>query len=375
MLVIGAGLAGSLVALALAERGATVELLDPCTGSGATGFSYGGVPWWAGAPGPMNQLMASAPAAWKRLESRHGPLGWRPCSLRLYWSQDDGASSVDRALAQVDTLVRRHLAADQVERLGASPVSGVAGALRVDYGRVDGHALALALPVALQRAGVHWRRERCAPLRPGALPAGQVVLAAGSGCRALWPGLADRLRVSWAGVLLLEDPRLTRELLGACSLMPANDILMPLLAERMALEQRAEQLRQPAWIIDAGLAPWGEGLLLGQSSLIRPGTACGAPPEAAPLEQRLRRSLGRVDPRLAKVPACFQQVPVSFTGRGPPLVGPVPEVAGLWVFAGLSSPFALAPPLAELLADALGGDPRAVARLPGASDDAGSNWG
>lgn len=375
MLVIGAGLAGSLVALALAERGATVELLDPGTGPAATGFSYGGVPWWAGAPGPMNQLMASAPAAWRRLESRHGPLGWRPCSLRLHWSQDDGIPAVDQALAQVETLARRHLAADQVERLGASPASGLGGVLRVGYGRVDCRWLAQALPVALRRAGVQRRRERCAPLRAGALPAGQVVLAAGAGCRALWPALADRLRVSWAGVLLLEDPQLTRELLDVCSLMPANDILMPLLAERMGLEQRAECLQQPAWIVDAGLAPWGEGLLLGQSSLIRPGTACGAPPEAAPLERRLRRGLGRIEPRLAKVPARFQQVPVSFTGRGPPLLGPVPGVAGLWVFAGLSSPFALAPPLAELLADALGGDPQAVARLPGASDDDNPNRG
>ncbi|WP_416238030.1 NAD(P)-binding protein, partial [Synechococcus sp. BA-124 BA4] len=32
MLVIGAGLAGSLVALALAERGAAVELVDPGQG-------------------------------------------------------------------------------------------------------------------------------------------------------------------------------------------------------------------------------------------------------------------------------------------------------------------------------------------------------
>lgn len=137
--MIGAGLAGSLVALALADRGAAVELLDPGQGCSATNLSYGGVPWWAGAPGPMDQLMASAPAAWRHLEQRHGPLGWSPCSLRLHWSDAEteaaaaagevafANSGLDQTLARVEALARRHLGADQVERLEASPASGGGG--------------------------------------------------------------------------------------------------------------------------------------------------------------------------------------------------------------------------------------------------------
>lgn len=143
--MIGAGLAGSLLALALAERGAVVELLDPGQGCSATGLSYGGVPWWAGAPGPMDQLMASAPAAWSHLEQRHGPLGWSPCSLRLHWSDAEaeaeaetevaaaagqvafGHSGLDQTLARVEALARRHLGPDQVERLEASPGPGGGG--------------------------------------------------------------------------------------------------------------------------------------------------------------------------------------------------------------------------------------------------------
>ncbi|CAK6692014.1 tRNA 5-methylaminomethyl-2-thiouridine biosynthesis bifunctional protein MnmC [Synechococcus sp. CBW1107] len=392
VLVIGAGLAGSLAALALAERGAGVELLDPGQGFSATGLSYGGVPWWAGHPGPLDSLMATAPAAWRQLEQRHGPLGWSPCSLRLHWSEaeaagaDDqvfrdrasascGSSSLDQTLALVESLARRHLGPDQVERLDASPASGVRRVLRLGYGRIDSRQLSLALPLALERAGVRRRRGRCGLLRAGALPAQQVVLAAGAGCRALWPALPDRLRVSWAGVLRLDDGPLSRELLNSSALTQPNDILMPLVAQRQGLEQRADQLERPEWIVDAGLAPWGEGLLLGQSSLIRPGTSCGAPPQTAALELELRRALGRIDPRLEQVPACFEQVPVSFCSSGPPLVGPVAGAPGLWLFAGLSSPFALAPALAELLAEALSGEPRALERLPGATTEASPGWG
>jgi glycine/D-amino acid oxidase-like deaminating enzyme len=392
VLVIGAGLSGSLLALALAERGAAVELLDPGQGCSATGLSYGGVPWWAGAPGPIDQLMASAPAAWRHLEQRHGPLGWSPCSLRLHWSEAEadadaetaaavaagevafGHSVLEQTLAWVEALARRHLGADQVERLEASPGPGRRRVLRLDYGRIDCRQLSLALPQALERAGVRRRWGRCPPLQAGALPARQVVLAAGAGCRALWPALPDRLRVSWAGVLLLEDGSLSRELLNTSALTQPNDILMPLFAQRQGLEQRADQIERPEWVVDAGLAPWGEGLLLGQTSLIRPGTACGASPQAAALELELRQALKRIDPRLGQVPASFQQVPVSFSSSGTPLAGRVAGAPGLWLFAGLSSPFALAPGLAVLLAEALSGEPGALERLPGATEEPNPGW-
>jgi len=376
VLVIGAGLAGSLVALELARRGAAVELLDAGQGDGATAVSYGGVPWWAGAPGPMNELMASAPLAWRELEQRHGPLGWSPCSLRLHWSDADadGSSALEQTLAQVETLAWRHLGADQVERLDPTPASGGRRLLRLGYGRVDSRQLALALPLALERAGVRRRRGHCGPLQAGALPSRQVVLAAGAGCRALWPALPDRLRVSWAGLLRLDAGPLSHELLSGVALSEPNDILMPLMARRQALEQRADQLQRPQWIVDAGLAPWSEGLLLGQSSLVRPGSCCGTPPEAPSLELELRQALERIDPRLGQVPGSLVQVPVSFCSSGPPLVGPVAEAPGLWLLAGLSSPFALAPALAAILAAAIGGEPWALERLPGARAQASAGW-
>ena len=52
MLLLGAGLSGGLLALALAELGVEVELAGGLLADSATGWSYGGVPWWAGAAIP-----------------------------------------------------------------------------------------------------------------------------------------------------------------------------------------------------------------------------------------------------------------------------------------------------------------------------------
>ena len=45
MLLLGAGLSGGLLALALAELGVEVELAGVLLADSATGWSYGGVPW------------------------------------------------------------------------------------------------------------------------------------------------------------------------------------------------------------------------------------------------------------------------------------------------------------------------------------------
>jgi glycine/D-amino acid oxidase-like deaminating enzyme len=195
------------------------------------------------------------------------------------------------------------------------------------------------------------------------LPARQVVLAAGAGCRALWPSLPQRLRVSWAGALLVDRLPLAP---------PYGDaIVMPLLGQRQGLEDRSAQLAAPELVVDVGWAPSGTGWLLGQSSLVRPDPGQGPPPDPRHSEACLRQALAAVLPALAELPGRFVQVPVSFTNPGLPLVGTVAGAPGLWAFAGFGGPFALVPALAPLLAAAIAGDPAALATLPGAAPVAG----
>ncbi len=314
-LVIGGGLAGSLLALALRERGLAVTLLDPGSGETATELSYGVIPGWPLAATGLARLAAQAGARWRALEARHGALGWHPAHWRL-----------------------------------PLPVS-----------QVDGEVFGQRLPAVLAAAGVERRRGQAQGLeRSGAgwrvdlvegppLQAAQVVLAAGSGCRALWPELPVRLRSSWAGVLQLQArPR---------ELQP-DQLQLPLQFQRADLERRAPQLQAEAWIVDPGVVPRGRGALVGQLTLVRPAdTSSGAPADPEPdpqrMEQRLRRGLEPLALGWQAVPARYRQACVSFCSEGQPLVGPVAGAPGLWVFSGFSGGFAQVPVLAPLLAECL----------------------
>ncbi len=403
VLVIGAGLAGSLASLALRERGLPVILLSesqavpPATPSAtasatpsATALSYGGVPWWA-AP-----AMARAPELWQALERRHGSLGWQSCRLTLHaglvsppgalgfpgpeqglsgatdsaWSLAGpgapGAAELSpnpQALAAARTGLKALLAASGLDAWERQDAAAPDLGLELPYGRVDGRVLAAALPAALERAGVQFLPGRALALEspPGSpwqvrlasgagLEAETVLLAAGAGSARLWPPLAAELATSWAGVLALGG-----DAIAAADLPPGASagIVMPLLGQRQALEQQTPTRGESRAVVDAGLAPWGSGWLLGQISLINPRGQCDPEPDPAWMEARLRSGLARVWPQLAYLPARYHQMPVSFTASGAPMVGPVVAAPGLWICAGVGAPFAALPPLVETLAEQL----------------------
>ncbi|MFO7630702.1 MAG: FAD-dependent oxidoreductase [Prochlorococcaceae cyanobacterium] len=347
--VVGGGLASGLVALALARRGASVlQLAGPAAGQAeraglplqavATALSYGALQ----GRGPCRQ--------WQWLERLHGPLGFRPSPLMLH--------GLPAPLALLP------------------PWSLALGSRALAVARVDPPQLLAALPAALAAAGVEQRWGVVQQLQP--LAGGgwqlqlqncceasssqnfqpvqpvqpvqqfqQVVLAAGAGCRELWPALPERLGVSWAGVLSL--PRNP----GGCrwlDLVGRGWIVQAYRWQRPLLEARAASLSAAEWIVDPGLAPAGEGVVLGQISLVRPGGAAGAPPDAALMEARLRQGLARLDPALARLEAPYRQVPVSFCSNGQPLAGPLAGAEGLWALCGFSGAFALLPAAAEQLA-------------------------
>jgi glycine/D-amino acid oxidase-like deaminating enzyme len=341
--VVGAGLAGSLLALALARRGLRVGLVGSAHPS-ATVLSYGSLP-------------GSALRSWRQLEQWHGPLGLRRSRLVLH-----GWPGPLRLLPA---------------RLQALPTA------LFPFARVDAPTLAAALPGALARAGViRWqgtvsRIEPCpgggwwaiggdgvpigsgsesgASGRPTGAP--QLVLAAGAANRNLWPDLPDRLRFSWAGVIELDPSTLDNEQLQQRWLQQVlrGRIVQPLRLRRPPLEAGAGELAGERWIVDAGLAPSGNRILLGQITLVGANSDLALPPDPATMESRLRAGLRELDPLLASLPGTYRQVPVSFCLGGSPLAGPVGSAPGLWMFSGFSGAFAVVPSLAESLADRLVG--------------------
>lgn len=288
--VIGGGLAGSLLAVELAALGEAVTLIDASDADSATALSYGLIPPGGGGP-------------WRELHRRHGIEG-----LQRRWLQ-------------------------------FGPRGWPLPALQVDPQR-----FASSMTQALQRLGVHRHQQRLeqpqdlSPL----LAVGPVALACGSGCRRLAPGLSDRLRSSWAGLLELAPG----EMPG-----PHGLARLPQRFERLALERRPLPWPQEEWIVDAGLVPCGDRLLAGQITLLRPELEAGPAPDPAVMEQRLREGLARRWPRLATRPGRYRQAPVSFCRDGMPLAEHCGR--GLWVLAGFSGAFAELPAAAAAMAAAI----------------------
>jgi glycine/D-amino acid oxidase-like deaminating enzyme len=356
--IVGAGLAGSLLALALARRGLATTLVGPALVGPALGVPgpVASPDLWESQPAPAataisygSLLGRAAARSWQELERQHGPLGWQPAPLLLHgWPAP----------------------------LGLLPVSvqGLATAA-LAFSRVDTVALAAALPAALAAAGVERCEAMVESIAAGAggwrlsltsgeeLQAPQLVLAAGASSRSLWPLLPERLRFSWAGVVVGEgdgaavpgSPVTTT----AKGLPPwlrharRGGIVQPQGWQRPGLEARSAQLVGEEWIVDAGLAPWGQRVLLGQISLVGPDLDPRRPPDPAGMEQRLREGLGALDPRLAGMAGPYRQVAVAYCTNGQPLVGAVADQPGLWLFTGFAGAFSTVPGLAERLATKL----------------------
>lgn len=306
--VIGAGLAGGLLALALARRGGDVALLDAGAGRRATACSYG-------------VLQPGAAWAWRRLQRHHGDLGLRGLPVRLHGGPGWRSWRPPLPLCRVDGAVLAQALPAALARVGVLPGGGSV----------------LEPP---QRSAGHWQLSL-----PGRAPlqAKQVVLAAGAGCRPLWPALPPALQTSWAGVLELASlPPLAR--------LPRGGALLPAVFQRPALERTVAQREVEAWVVDPGLVPSGAGWLAGQISLV----CCGRQePDPQLMEHRLRQGLGTLDPALVDWPGRYRQVPVSFCWDGQPLAGPVSGATGLWVCAGFSGGFSQMPVAVERLAAAV----------------------
>ena len=325
VLIVGGGLAGSLLALALRERGVEVSLIAAQAHS-ATQWSYGVIPRWPLGTSALALEAAKASSLWTDLQGRYGELGWAKARFTLHGGKP-WARLVPLPAAQVDT-ARFHARLPEVlSQAGVRLL--VTEALRVE--RDQGAWLVPCRDGSVQRSE-------------------QLVLAAGAACRSLWPAWPEVLRSNWAGVLELPH-------------CPVARLQLPAQFQRPAVERRSGELNEPCSVVDAGLVPRGAGALLGQISRFAPGLALAESPLG--MEQELRQAIAAspLSKGLAEAAGIWRQVPVAFSLTGTPWVGPIPEAPGLFGFSGFSGGFAQVPLLAPLLAGVLTGESSAEVQL------------
>jgi glycine/D-amino acid oxidase-like deaminating enzyme len=353
-LLLGAGLVGGLLAIALAEQGAEVVLSGAGPSSSATAISYGGVPWWAGAKTELGLLQKQAPEQWQRLEQRYGDLGLHKAELLLHWQAALGETALQKALALIPQGLNRLSGAELQEYEPLLAGAALGGGVVLPYLRLDPLKLLRGLESCYGQLGIKRRGSLFGePLVEAIAGADHTVVCAGAQTAELLghmnvpvPAL---LQLSWAGALQLPGHALK-----------GQRVVLPLQRRRTDLEQ-SELQAKPTALLDAGLAPapGGQGLLVGQTSWFE------CPINAAPTENQDRRALAAAfDLLLPSITEAEQsnsqwlQRPVSYSRDGLPLLGSLKagvlqQEKPLSVCAGFSVAFALVPALMPFFAQAL----------------------
>ena len=344
--MVGAGLAGGLLALEAAERGAKVCIIS--TAPMATPTSYGGV-----------QL--SALEQWQRLEKRHGSLGLEPAELLLYWLEDQ-KPNIPPGAQRLEPSQWRGLEPLLVD-------AHLGGVVAMPYARVDPLVLTKKLTKALAAAGVQQRnlllqgllREEGVVVRGCKTKAGEeilaqhTVLAAGAATAPLLASIGCSLPLldcSWAALLQLEAGLPDNFFCGEASDRP-KAIVMPMELKRMERERSTSGAQL---ICDGGIAPWGNAKVFGQASFFGESIGQIDKPNPAVMRAGLMEAAKSLLPQqlwpsLAELPMALQ--PVAFSRDGLALVGPISRFKGLSVFTAFSAAFSLVPGLATVLAAAI----------------------
>jgi glycine oxidase len=346
IVVIGGGIAGSAVALALRERGAAVNLVDPSSPGGeATGASGGMLApqYECHSPGPLFRLLLQARSAYPGWVARLERLSGLPVPTR--WEGMLVANPTAGEHKASRTAIAWHAAeGEPAELLDPSAAARLQPGISADpisylwfprEGQVDSQALAEALGPALDAAGVRRLRARAVGV------------------------LTRRSRV--AGVLLGDGRRLDADLVvvaagvwsGALTGLPSALPVRPVLGQMLRF--RAGSLALRTLVAARGgryVVPRSDGSVLVGSTMDEVGFDASL--EDAGLKT-IHADASRLVPGLGALRAAEQ-----WTGLRPltpdrlPILGPDREITGLSYATGYGRHgILLAPLAAEILADHL----------------------
>ncbi len=364
-IVIGNGLAGAALSYELARLGLSVLLVDDGNPNSATRCSYGGIAHWSGTNAITRELCQAGIERHRQLSDELGATTeFRELDLLLTLPPDvDGASLTEQygRFAIAPRLISPQEAQDIEPQLN---INAIGGAFTVKHGHVNPVKTIDGFNQAFRRLGGQQMltavtglvriKDRVTGIMTAtqAYAADNVVVAAGGYSRTLLrqTGLSVPLYHTHAEVVTL--PQVDQ---------PLRALIMPGVATRFEAEATAsDPATDGLWdgpyreisppILDAGMIQFLDGsTYIGQVSRFR--TDLGAETiDAAQSEASIRQGIMPLVPCLANVPGQWRHCLVTFSRDGLPLIGPLPGVEGLHLFAGFTSPFAMLLPIAQRFA-------------------------
>ncbi len=371
-IVVGNGLTGAALSYELARQGCQVLLLEQLPSPpSATRYSYGGIPRWAGTTALWRQL---AQESWERYEQLAAETGVLPqlreLDLILTVPPDQSPLKLAERYAAAETPPIPLSVAEAVALEPLLNPAGIAGALTVRHGHVHPTQVVKAYNTGLHALGGQiiiapvTRLVRIGDRVTGvttptqAYAAKQVAIAAGGFTRSLLKTVGITVPVYFTHAEIVETlpwEGTLRSLIMPADLTRSAIELEATQADTAALwEDPNREIRPPS--LDPGCIQFLDGTVrIGQISRIH--TNPETPLDAQSSEQRLRAGIAPLIPSLASIPGKWHRCLVAFSQDGLPLVGAVPELTGVSVFSGFTSPFSLVPATAVHFARAAIGQP------------------
>jgi glycine/D-amino acid oxidase-like deaminating enzyme len=364
-IVVGAGVVGAGLSYELAMQGQSVLLLEQHPSPrGATRFSYGGIAYWSGTTDLTRQLCAESLARHQVLSDElEADTQFREMDLVFTIASDQDPSRM--AQSYEHCAIQPHLLSVQ-EACELEPLlnpAAISGALTVRHGNVHPEGMTQAYLQAFLRLGGKLLIEPMQTLlregnvvtgvatQQSTYHAGNVVICAGGISRTLLKAAGISVKLYFTHAEIVETSPVELQL---------RTLVMPADTTRFQMEAQASQPEYDrVWdepghepmppTLDPGAVQFRDrSLRIGQLSRVL--TTPYAEVDAKQSEAALRTSIGQVLPTLKDLPGTWQRCIVPFCHDRLPLIGAIPDLDGIHIFAGFSNPFAILPSLAKRFA-------------------------
>jgi glycine/D-amino acid oxidase-like deaminating enzyme len=362
-IVVGNGLVGAALSYELCRQGLSVLLIDDANPDSATNYSYGGIAYWSGTTELTKHLCQQSIERHRQLsEELAYETEFRELDLLLTIAPDADAQAIAaqyQHFAIAPQLISPEVACEIEPQLNRDAIGG---ALTVKHGHVHPVKTVKAFNYQFRQLGGQQMVAQVTGLiKVGnritgvttptqAYAAGNVAIATGGYTRSLLQTVGLSIPLYHTHAELTTPPIEAK----------FRTLIMPAFNQRFGYEDKASLAETDAlWqtpghemappILDPGMIQFlDQSLCIGQVSRFLSSTEADL--NAPWREADIRAAIAHLLPALDQVPGTWHHCLVSFSRDSLPLVGPIPELESLHVFAGFTSPFALLLPIAEQFA-------------------------